>query len=123
MVFGTTASHTGLGAAVMLAVASAASADTLLCTADTQCRGDAKRMCAPSTLQIAIKPGAGSGAQLWIDRQGPYAARVSRGKDGERRYELDAFAGRYTLDIEAQGRFLYVGNRGKRFTGDCGEAL
>ena len=111
--------HTAVtGIALALGLASAAGAREVVCVADIQCRGDAERMCAPSTLRISARQNSSTGTQLWIDRQGPYSARVSQ--DGESRsYELTVFGGLYTLDIAADGRFLYVGNRGKRFTGTC----
>lgn len=104
--------------AFVLAFSGMAEAREVICVADTQCRGDAQRMCAPSTLRIAARQSAGAGTQLWIDRQGPYSAHVSQNGDA-RSYALKTFGGLYTLDIEADGRFLYVGNRGKRFTGSC----
>ena len=109
-----------LGAAIAVGMASAASAEGLVCTAETQCRGDAERMCAPSTLEISVKAGGGTGTQLFIDHQGPYAARATR-KDGTRHYEVTAFGGRHRLEIDAENRFLYLGNRGKRYTGLCKE--
>ena len=119
MAFGSPHSGT-IGAALAFGVASMAGADSLICTATTQCRGDADRMCAASTLEIAVKPGGGSGTQLWIDHQGPYAARARR-EDDMHHYELAAFGGRYRLDIAPDGQFLYTGNRGKRFSGTCEE--
>ena len=111
--------HTAVtGIALSLGLASAAEAREVVCVADIQCRGDAERMCAPSTLRISARQNGGAGTQLWIDRQGPYSAQVSQ--DGDTRsYALKTFGGLYTLNIAADGQFLYVGNRGKRFTGTC----
>ncbi len=109
-----------LGAALAVGMAGTAWADGVLCTAQTQCRGDAERMCAPSSLEISLKRHDSIGTQLWIDHQGPYAARASKAQ-GTRRYEVKAFGGQYKLDITPDGQFLYVGNRGKRFTGTCKE--
>ena len=88
----------------------------VICVAETQCRGDAERMCAPSRLQIEVQA-EGARAQLWIDRQGPYAARAEEA-EGMRRWRLLAFDGHW-LDLAADGGFTYHGNRGKRFTGYC----
>lgn len=90
-------------------------ATDLLCVAETQCRGDAEAMCAPSTLPILLKPYQGR-VHLWIDHQGPYAADRAAG-DGQR-WVLEAFVG-HELNIAPDGAFLYRGNRGKRFLGQC----
>ena len=97
--------------------AGGAMADGLTCIAEQQCRGDAERMCAPSTLEIDVKR-RGAGAWLWIDHQGPYGARMEREGDITR-FTLNSFGGRYQLALMPDGRFLYRGNRGKRFTGRC----
>ena len=105
------------GIALILGLALTGPAQALVCVADTQCRGDAERMCAPSTLRIEVT----KADRLWIDRQGPYGAVASR--DGDARvWTVEAF-GSLALRIEADGTFLYRGNRGKRFTGTCREAL
>ena len=94
----------------------AAPAQALVCVAEEQCRGDAKTMCAPSTLRIEVTPED----RLWIDRQGPYAA--TRPQDGDTRvWTVEAFGG-HALRVEPGGAFVYFGNRGKRFIGQCEEA-
>lgn len=88
----------------------------LSCVAERQCRGDAQAMCAPSTLKIAVT----AEGRLWVDGQGPYGARASR-EGAARIWTIEAFGGRHGLRVEGDGRFLYRGNRGKRFTGTCRE--
>lgn len=105
-----------------LALSGAAPADPvrageLACVATEQCRGDAKAMCAPSTLRIEVTPQN----RLWIDAQGPYGARLTT--DGTARvWTVEAFGGKHALRVEADGTFLYRGNRGKRYRGTCSEA-
>ena len=101
---------------LLVALPCGAWAAPVICVAETQCRGDAERMCAPSRLQIEVQA-EGARAQLWIDRQGPYAARAEEA-EGMRRWRLLAFDGHW-LDLAADGGFTYHGNRGKRFTGYC----
>jgi hypothetical protein len=98
-----------------------AMAQTLNCTAEQQCRGDARTMCAASSLSILLMP-RGQRTDLWIDRQGPYAARSASIADGGKTYTLDAFGAGYRLELSPDGRFAYHGNRGKVFTGHCKEA-
>ena len=100
----------------LAALPGAAQPPVIECVATTQCRGDAKRMCALSALMIRVDR-RGPGAQLWIDRQGPYAARAQAGA-----LVVEAFGPAYRLDIAPDGAFLYTGNRGKRFSGHCAEA-
>lgn len=100
----------------LAALPAVAEAPVIDCVATTQCRGDAKRMCAPSSLLIRVDR-RGPGARLWIDRQGPYAARTQAGA-----LVVEAFGPGYQLQIAPDGAFLYTGNRGKRFTGHCAEA-
>lgn len=91
------------------------------CIAELQCRGDAERMCAPSTLQLDVQIN-GRKAILWIDHQGPYTGEL-HSFGAAKRVTLENFGGTYQLDIDAEGHFLYRGNRGKRFTGNCEGAL
>ncbi len=105
-------------AVVVLAgfLAAPVAAQDLTCVADTQCRGDAEAMCAPSSLRIEAERRAGRIA-LWIDAQGPYPADLHRA--GEiTRLTLPLFKG-HALVLAADGRFLYRGNRGKRYSGTC----
>ncbi|MCM2561070.1 hypothetical protein M8756_01570 [Lutimaribacter sp. EGI FJ00015] len=104
----------GLIAASLLAPTLPAAAQDLTCTATQQCRGDAPSMCAPSGLTIEVAQTQGPRARLWIDGQGPYAARVS-----DDTITLDSFNGRYRLTLRNDGAFSYTGNRGKTFTGRC----
>ncbi|MFC4733299.1 hypothetical protein [Salipiger abyssi] len=92
-------------------------AQGLTCVAELQCRGDAEAMCAPSTLSIEAER-AGGGAHLWIDRQGPYPASVTRGADGLE-LAVEGFGGGHGMQVQADGAFIYRGNRGKRFSGTC----
>ena len=89
----------------------------MICTAQEQCRGDAVAMCAPSALEIEVV-GAGTTARLWIDQQGPYSAYAAATDDGHR-WTVEAFGGQHRLDLRTDGKFTYLGNRGKRFTGHC----
>lgn len=86
-------------------------ADTVICTATTQCRGDAQRMCAPSRLEIRIH----AGRDLWIDRQGPYPATADRSGA----LVVTALGAGYRLERDADGGFTWYGNRAKRFHGTC----
>ncbi len=97
-----------------------AAAQALTCVAEVQCRGDAERMCAPSSLSIVAET-RGAGVDMWIDRQGPYRADLSQGADGQR-LTLPLFK-RHEMVVAADGAFLYRGNRGKRYTGHCEGAL
>lgn len=112
----------GLCAVLLVSVfAGPAAAQTLSCVAVEQCRGDAKAMCAPSSLQIeAVRSGAA--ARLWIDLQGPYPAALEQRGDGMR-LVIEAFGGGHELEIGADRAFVYRGNRGKRFSGTCEGAL
>lgn len=98
---------------VAAALLFASPVQAFVCTADTQCRGDALSMCAPSALRIEV---AGDG-RLWIDHQGPYPAGESR-EGAVRLWSVEAF-GSLVLRVGADGDFVYVGNRGKRFSGRC----
>ncbi|WP_168798034.1 hypothetical protein [Pacificoceanicola onchidii] len=89
----------------------------MLCTAQTQCRGDAKEMCAPSTLAVKVVRD-GAYWRLWIDWQGPYSARFSAGNDA-RVWAVKGFGNGYGIQVFEDGSFLYTGNRGKRFRGTC----
>ncbi len=104
----------GLAFVPVFALMAPLPAAALTCIASEQCRGDAKAMCAPSTLQIEVAARGPDGAHLWIDWQGPYAAQAVDGG-----WRLEAFPD-HVLRIDAAGGFLYTGNRGKRFTGRCG---
>lgn len=87
------------------------------CFAVEQCRGDAKSMCAPSSLRIDVARN-GASAVLRIDRQGPYKASLQRDGDVQL-VTLESFGGAYRLTLQADGSFTYLGNRGKRFNGQC----
>lgn len=91
-------------------------AQGLSCVAEEQCRGDAERMCAPSALSI-VAARRDARVDMWIDRQGPYGADFMRQEDGIR-LTLPLFKG-HEMIVEADGAFLYRGNRGKRYTGFC----
>lgn len=91
-------------------------AQGLTCVAKEQCRGDAERMCAPSALSIVAER-RDARVDMWIDRQGPYGADVVR-QGNDVRLTLPLFKG-HEMIIEADGAFLYRGNRGKRYTGFC----
>ena len=91
-------------------------AQNVTCVAETQCRGDAEAMCAPSGLRIEAERRAGR-IDLWIDAQGPYPADLERAGDATR-LELPLFKG-HALVLAGDGRFLYRGNRGKRYSGTC----
>ncbi len=103
----------GMFLAVGAALCWGAAASALTCTANTQCRGDAEAMCAPSSLRIEVGQHG-----LWIDHQGPYPAQL-RAEADARLWQLGAFGGGYQLRVRADGTFEYLGNRGKRFTGTC----
>lgn len=105
--------------AAMALAAPAAAAAPLVCIAQQQCRGDAQTMCAPATTRIEAER-KGAGGVLWIDLQGPFAARIEQ-KTGAERWNLTAFGGSHWLELNTDGTFLYRGNRGKRYTGTCGE--
>ena len=94
-----------------------AQAQDATCIAVEQCRGDAKRMCAPSSLRIDVVRD-GTGAVLKIDRQGPYRASLQRNGDVQL-VTLQNFGGAYKLLLKEDGSFTYLGNRGKRFNGHC----
>lgn len=98
----------------------AAGAQGLTCRAEAQCRGDAEKMCAPSNLSIMVER-RGAAVDMWIDRQGPYRAELSQGAHGLR-LTLPLFK-HHEMVVEVDGRFLYRGNRGKRFTGTCEGAI
>jgi hypothetical protein len=102
-----------LALAVTLALMAGAARAAVVCTAEVQCRGDARQMCAPSGLRIELA----EGDRLWIDRQGPYETEKTRG-DGATVWRLPLFPG-HELIVRDAGDFLYRGNRGKRFTGQC----
>jgi len=110
-----------LRTALFIALLPVAGHAQMICTAERQCRGDAERMCAESTLRIEAQRG-GQGARLWIDWQGPYDGSLRR-TDGVTRIELGAFGGGYVLEAQADGTFIYYGNRGKRFYGTCDGTL
>ena len=93
-----------------------AAAQGLTCVAVEQCRGDAERMCAPSSLSIVAER-RDAWVDMWIDRQGPYGAELVRGAS-ETRLSLPLFRG-HEMIVQADGAFLYRGNRGKRYTGRC----
>lgn len=97
-----------------------AGAADLSCVAALQCRGDAERMCAPSSLSIDVVRGPGS-VTLWIDRQGPYPARA-RNEGGIETLSVTPLGADYRLEILPDGQFSYFGNRGKRYLGRCEEA-
>jgi len=88
----------------------------LTCVAQTQCRGDAERMCAPSSLSIKAERRDGW-VDMWIDRQGPYRAELARSAH-ETRLTLPLFKD-HEMIVEPDGSFLYRGNRGKRYIGRC----
>ncbi|MDQ2092770.1 hypothetical protein [Rhodalgimonas zhirmunskyi] len=106
------------GALAGLALSGACHAGELACVAQAQCRGDAQAMCAPSSLKIKVS----AENRLWIDAQGPYGARLSREGDA-RVWTIRAFGGAHALRVEADGAFLYLGNRGKRYRGTCREVI
>jgi len=91
-------------------------AQGLTCVAETQCRGDAERMCAPSALSIKAER-RGAWVDMWIDNQGPYRAEFSR-RAQEARLTLPLFED-HEMILEPDGAFLYRGNRGKRYSGRC----
>lgn len=103
-------------AALALLLTTAVRAEGVFCTAEQRCRADAPSMCAPSSMDIQLRR-FGSGAQLWIDKQGPYQARLSIAEHTTRA-ELTAFGG-YEFTLRPDGRFEYRGNAGKLFTGRC----
>jgi hypothetical protein len=86
----------------------------MVCIAETQCRGDAQEMCAPSALRVEVR-----GDALWIDRQGPYTAE-RRSTAAGATWRLPLFQG-HALSVADSGAFTYRGNRGKRYTGTCAE--
>lgn len=98
----------------------AVTAQGVTCLAETQCRGDAERMCAPSSLSIKAER-RGAGVDMWIDRQGPYRAEMAREVQGFR-LTLPLFKG-HEMILKADGTFLYRGNRGKRYSGLCAGEL
>lgn len=102
-----------LGAAPVLA-------QDVSCRAETQCRGDARTLCAPSDLEIRVRRGPG-GIGVWLDGTGPYPATQDRA-DGMTRYRMEHFGGDYAITIDPVGRFSYRGNRAKTFTGQCEDA-
>ncbi len=102
--------------AVLVAVSVAGPVMALTCVAETQCRGDAERMCAPSSLSIVAKR-RGAWVDMWIDRQGPYRAELAH-RTHETRLTLPLFE-RHEMIVQADGAFLYRGNRGKRYSGRC----
>lgn len=108
-----------LGAALLGVLPAASGAQGVLCQAEIQCRGDAIAMCAPSSLQIEVRRD-GVYHRLWIDKQGPYAAQYEQ-KDGFRHWAIDTFGEGYDLSVADDGQFVYRGNRGKKFTGQCKE--
>ncbi|KHQ54149.1 1-deoxy-D-xylulose-5-phosphate synthase [Mameliella alba] len=93
-----------------------AQADTVRCTATTQCRGDALNMCAPSALRIDLARGPGD-ARLWINGQGPYPA--TRADLAAEVWRIDLWGGDHRIELGPGEAFLYRGNRGKRFSGTC----
>ncbi|MYM53941.1 hypothetical protein [Thalassovita mangrovi] len=104
-------------AAALTCGASVAAAGTLRCLAQEQCRGDAEAMCAPSSLEIEVRKQNGYN-RLWIDKQGPYSADYSL-EGSDKRWRVEAFGGQHRLDLKADGQFVYLGNRGKRYSGQC----
>lgn len=106
--------------ALLVLVPGGAAAAPLYCQATEQCRGDARSMCAASDLEIALHPQGDRRGQVWIAGSGPFAASREGLQRGER-WTLDAFGGSHRLEMQADGRFLYLGNRGKRYTGYCKE--
>lgn len=101
-------------------LAAPASAQTLRCVAEQQCRGDAQAMCAPSGMEIRLELQGPRRAHLWIAGSGPYRAELQPAEDGDF-WALSAFGGAHRLELGAEGRFRYIGNRGKRYTGRCEE--
>jgi len=102
--------------AVLMAVSVAGPVMGLTCVAETQCRGDAERMCAPSALSIVVER-RDAWVDLWIDRQGPSRADLVRSAH-ETRLTLPLFKG-HEMIVQGDGSFLYRGNRGKRYSGRC----
>ena len=117
---GTYCAAAALALALLGGAAAEADAGGLTCVANIQCRGDAERMCAPSGLRIEAARRGGR-VDMWIDGQGPYVARVS-GAMASLRLEVPLFAG-HALSVAPDGRFVWLGNRGKRFSGQCEGAL
>ncbi|MBA85017.1 hypothetical protein ACSSNL_12705 [Thalassobius sp. S69A] len=101
---------------VVLAVMPVLAQAGVICTAEEQCRGDARSMCAPSSLRIELVRQGGY-TRLWIDRQGPYPAEPMAG--AAQHWRVAAFGGQHQLQLHAGGRFTYLGNRNKTFTGTC----
>lgn len=97
-----------------LLLATPAGADSLRCVADQQCRGDAQAMCAPASTEFVLD----RAGWLWIDHQGPYSVRP----EGAGRWVVTAFGGSHALELIEGGSFRYLGNRGKRYTGECQDA-
>ena len=87
------------------------------CVASERCRTDGGG-CAASRLSIEVSPTGAAKARLWIDRQGPYPARIAR-NGGITRITLENFGGSHGMDLHADGGFLYRGNGAKEFTGTC----
>ena len=107
-----------VGATILLAgLAGPAVAGGLDCIATERCRTDGGG-CAPSRLSIELRALGAAKARLWIDRQGPYPARIARSGDITR-ITLENFGGSHGMDLHADGGFLYRGNGAKEFTGTC----
>jgi hypothetical protein len=92
------------------------------CRATQQCRGDAASMCAASDMEIRVERAGGGKARLWFDGTGPYPARMAD-QGTHLRATLTNFGGAHHFDLWPDGRFVYLGNRARAFSGTCEGAL